>query len=150
MGSDAMDLIISGVTTSLTLTPQKTFNLLCFANKLRWYSTRMQAATKKNLASAHAWVDAVTLELETNTYDALEMAFHYAGRGAADRHYELLADTVFFLSDGRPSTGDASVLAAAQAARAAGMSIASVCVGLDCDAALMRQLASQPDLFFAG
>jgi hypothetical protein len=85
------------------LTPNKTFNLACFANKLRRFDDRMLSATPQNIARAHAWVDAVPLELQTNTYDALEKAFKLAGRGTSDRQYPVVADTIFFLSDGAPT-----------------------------------------------
>lgn len=85
------------------LTPNKTFNLLCFANKLRRFSPGMLSATSQNLQRAHKWVDGIGLELETNTYDSLEHAFQIAGRGSVDRQYPVVADTIFFLSDGAPT-----------------------------------------------
>lgn len=85
------------------LSPDKTFNLLCFANRLRQFEDRMQPATKTNVEAACAWVDKIEMQLHTNSYDALEQAFYLAGRGTADRHYPLAADTIFFLSDGAPT-----------------------------------------------
>jgi len=85
------------------LTPGKTFNLVCFANKIRRFDDKMSPAIGQNIARAHAWVDEVKLELQTNTYDSLEQAFQIAGRGTVDRQYPVVADTVFFLSDGAPT-----------------------------------------------
>jgi hypothetical protein len=85
------------------LAPRKTFNLLGFANRLRVFSNKMKKATPKNIARAHAWIDSLKLEFETNVHDALELAFYMAGRGAQDRYYEVEADTIFFLSDGAPT-----------------------------------------------
>jgi len=85
------------------LTPTKTFNLVCFANKLRRFDDRMLAAIPQNLARAHKWIDSIPLELQTNTYDSLEHAFQIAGRGTVDRQYPVVADTIFFLSDGAPT-----------------------------------------------
>ncbi len=85
------------------LTPNKTFNLMCFANKLRRFSDRMSAATPRNLARAHQWVDGLKLELQTNSYDSLDHAFQLAGRGTFDRYYPVVADTIFYLTDGAPT-----------------------------------------------
>ncbi len=85
------------------LTPNKTFNLMCFADKLRRFSDRMSKATPKNLARAHKWVDETKLELQTNSYDSLDHAFQLAGRGTFDRHYPVEADTIFYLTDGAPT-----------------------------------------------
>lgn len=95
-----------------------------------------------------AAIRAIGTRRGTDTEGGLILARQLLERDRGLRPAGEASEAIVVLSDGRPSTGDASVLAAAQAARAAGMSIASVCVGLDCDAALMRQLASQPDLFF--
>ena len=48
-------------------------------------------------------MDGLGLELGTNTYGALEMGFSLAGRGPRDRWYETAIDTIFLLSDGRPT-----------------------------------------------
>ena len=85
------------------LTPDKRFNLVSFANKARCFEAAMQPATPENVAAAVAWIEELKLELQTNVYDALELAFQLAGRGVGDRYYEPTADTVFFLSDGAPT-----------------------------------------------
>ncbi len=85
------------------LTPQKRFNLLAFANKLRMFAETMQPASKSNIAKAHEWIDGLKLEFQTNIHDALELSFYIAGRGTEDRYYALEADTLFFLSDGAPT-----------------------------------------------
>ena len=76
---------------------------MSFANKARSFEAEMQPATPENVAAAVAWIEALKLELQTNVYDALELAFQLAGRGVGDRYYEPTADTVFFLSDGAPT-----------------------------------------------
>ena len=43
---------------------------------------------------------------KTNTYGALMSALHVTGPKTADKDYEVDVDTVFFLSDGRPTVGD--------------------------------------------
>jgi Mg-chelatase subunit ChlD len=58
-------------------------------------------------------------------------------------------DVIVVLSDGISSRGSADqALAAAEDARQAGMSLAAVCLGADCDAPTMQAIASDPDLFF--
>ncbi len=94
------------------LTPKKTFNLVGFANRLQVFSKKMVRATPGNVARAHAWIDKVQLELQTNIHDALELGFYIAGRGTRDRYYPVVVDTIFFLSDGaptRPTSADGGV-----------------------------------------
>src|SRR5204862_4740378 len=42
----------------------------------------------------------------TNIYGALDLALQLAGRGAFDPYYEANFDTIYFLTDGQPSTGE--------------------------------------------
>ena len=98
--------------------------------------------------AASAAIRAIGTRRGTDTEGGLILAREMLERDRGQRAAGEASEAIVILSDGRPSTSDASVLAAAQAARDAGMSIASVCVGQDCDTALMRQIASQPDLFF--
>jgi len=44
-------------------------------------------------------------EGRTNLYDALARAFKVSGVGTVDPHYETSVDTIFLLSDGKPTTG---------------------------------------------
>ncbi|MEZ6037910.1 MAG: hypothetical protein R3F29_10545 [Planctomycetota bacterium] len=101
------------------LTPDKRFNLVGFANRVRSYAAEMQPASEANVAAAIAWIDGLKLEFETNVYDALELAFALAGRGVDDRYYACGVDTIFFLSDGAPTLAnlDASGIGADDADR---------------------------------
>jgi len=85
------------------LTEDKRFNLVSFANKARCFAPAVLPATEANVERAIAWLDGLALELQTNVFDALELAFQLAGRGAHDRYYESEVDTMFFLSDGAPT-----------------------------------------------
>jgi Mg-chelatase subunit ChlD len=63
-------------------------------------------------------------------------------------------EAIVLMSDGRQQTfnhrsGAADVLAAADRAKADGILMITVCFGGDCDAAMMSQAASRPELFFA-
>lgn len=85
------------------LTPNKTFNLVGFADRLQVFAPKMLRATPTNIARAHQWIDRIRLEFQTNIHDALELSFYMAGRGAKDRYYPVVVDTIFFLSDGAPT-----------------------------------------------
>lgn len=86
-----------------SLPPHKTFNLIGFANELVVFSPKMVKASKRNVKRARTWIENLDLHLETNIYDALELGFRIAGRGAKDRYYPMEVDTIFFLSDGGPT-----------------------------------------------
>ena len=88
------------------LSPDKTFNIVTFANHVRRFDDRMVPAAPKNVARAVEWVGKLDLELETNIYDALDLSFLLAGRGAKDTYYPTVIDTVFLLSDGAPTVPD--------------------------------------------
>ena len=83
-------------------TDQK-FNIVAFANHVRKLDDELQPATPETIERAIDWVGRLQLEGETNIYDALELAFLLAGRGARDRYYEPEIDTVFLLTDGAPT-----------------------------------------------
>lgn len=85
------------------LTPDKTFNLVSFANKARCFEQAVVPASEANVRRAIEWIDGLELEFQTNVFDALELAFLIAGRGVGDRYYQPQVDTMFFLSDGAPT-----------------------------------------------
>ena len=63
-------------------------------------------SSKEDLAHA-GLVGSANLEAgKTNTYGVLMQALDAAGRGKTDKYYEVDVDTIFFLSDGRPTVGD--------------------------------------------
>ena len=60
----------------------------------------------KTAAAALEWVAKRDVLGATNIYDALETAFELMGAGTAkDRAVEPVYDTVFFMTDGRPTSG---------------------------------------------
>lgn len=85
------------------LDPKQSFNIVTFANHVRVFEKQLRRASPKHKQRAIAWVGGLELELETNIYDALELAFILGGRGVRDRYYEPEVDTIFFLSDGAPT-----------------------------------------------
>jgi Mg-chelatase subunit ChlD len=57
-------------------------------------------------------------------------------------------EVIVLLSDGRPWPAGNNPMRTAARAKGSGILLITVCVGGDCDSALMRNLASRPDLFF--
>jgi HEAT repeat protein len=109
------------------LEPYVQFNILAFATDVRFWKKDLVPANLLNKTSARDFamrleaiggsanddlarvglVGSANLEGgKTNTWGALSAALGIAGRGAKDKHYEVAIDTIFFLSDGRPSVGD--------------------------------------------
>lgn len=109
------------------LEPYVKFNILSFATKTAPWKKGLVKANVLNKSSAMDW----TINLEalggasnsdmagvgltgaanmsagkTNTYGSLMWALGAAGGGLRDKEYEVAVDTIFFLSDGRPSTGE--------------------------------------------
>lgn len=107
--------------------PYVNFNILAFATEVKSWKPRLVAANVLNKKSALDWiarleaiggtskeelsrvglVGSANLEAgKTNTYGALMQGLGVAGRGSPDEGYQVEVDTIFFLSDGRPTVGD--------------------------------------------
>ena len=103
------------------------FNVESFATKVDHWKKGLVKANVLNKSSAMDWVNrlealggnsnadlaragltaSANMEAgKTNTYGALMEALNAAGGGLKDKEYEVAVDTIFFLSDGRPSTGE--------------------------------------------
>ena len=103
------------------------FNILAFATNVDPWKKDLVTANVLNKSSAIDWAKrlepiggeskmalgnvglAGSADLsagKTNTYGALSWALGLAGKGAREDEYEIEVDTIFFLSDGRPTTGD--------------------------------------------
>ncbi len=65
----------------------------------------MIKATPKARASAANFIENLDVIGKTNSFAALELAFNLSGPGKSARDYRSGADTIFFLTDGAPSTG---------------------------------------------
>jgi hypothetical protein len=102
------------------------FNIVAFATDAKRWKKAGVKANVLNKSSAAAWVrrlesiggsskedlaavgltGSANLEAgKTNTYAALMEALDAGGQGVKDEHYAVAVDTIFFLSDGRPSWG---------------------------------------------
>ncbi len=115
------------------LEPNVNFNIIAFATKVDPWKDKLLPATVLNRSAAKDWVKGLfaiggaskedlavagltgsaNLEMgKTNTFGALMGALNIkAGKngprtGAETRDYKVDVDTVFFLSDGRPTVGD--------------------------------------------
>ncbi|MCP3914116.1 MAG: VWA domain-containing protein [bacterium] len=104
------------------------FNILSFATDTKAWKKKLVSANVLNKSSALTFckrlepiggaskedmarvglVGAANLSAgKTNTFGALAWALEVAaGRGAKDKHYKVAVDTIFFLSDGRPTHGE--------------------------------------------
>jgi hypothetical protein len=83
-----------------------TFNLVGFASDVRVWRKDPALRSAKTAAAALEWVEKSAVLGSTNIYDALETAFEMMGFGAAkDRAVEPVYDTVFFMTDGKPTSG---------------------------------------------
>jgi hypothetical protein len=109
------------------LEPYVQFNILAFATDVKSWKKTLVPANVINKSSARDWAmkleaiggsskedlarvglaGSANLEAgKTNTYGALSTGLAIAGRGTKDKNYAVAIDTIFFLSDGRPSVGD--------------------------------------------
>lgn len=103
------------------------FNIIAFATGVKAWKKDLVKANVLNKSSAVDWVrkleaiggaskedlaqagltGSANLDAgKTNTYGALTSALGAAGRGTKDKNYECAIDTIFFLSDGRPTVGE--------------------------------------------
>jgi hypothetical protein len=87
------------------LDPKKTFNLVFFGHDVVPYKNEMLPATPLEKERAKAFVADLAPSGGTNIHDTLEQAFRMAGWAADQKHYPSLVDTIFFLTDGKPTAG---------------------------------------------
>ncbi len=87
------------------LPAEATFNVIVYSSIVKKWAASMAAASISNREEADAWARSIPADGGTNIHDALLRGFQVAGVGTTDRRYESGADTIFFLSDGRPSVG---------------------------------------------
>lgn len=123
------------------------FNVISYSSDVsRWQKT-MTTSNEKVRDKAAKYVEReLQAQGGTNIYDALMDAFRVAGIGTADKAYQSNVDTIFFLTDGKPSVGEvqdpAEILKRVKEwNRLARVVVHTVGVGKDHDAAFLRQLA---------
>ncbi|HLG42716.1 MAG TPA: HEAT repeat domain-containing protein, partial [Planctomycetota bacterium] len=81
------------------------FTIVSFADNTAGWKETLVPANKKNKEEAIAWVNALDPSGGTNTFEALRSGFAVQGP-PGDKKKEQGADTLFFLTDGRPSVGE--------------------------------------------
>lgn len=113
------------VRTIENLGPNVFFNILAFASEVEEWKKGLKQANVVNRSNAIKWVEKLSpiggaaaqglasalgggdlSAGRTNTYLALTTGLEVAGRGARDSAYATEVDTIFFLSDGRPTCGE--------------------------------------------
>ncbi|MBI4618100.1 MAG: HEAT repeat domain-containing protein [Planctomycetes bacterium] len=82
------------------------FNIIYFNDRVELLKPNgMLEASRSVKDQTYKWLDGLKAEGQTNVYDALARAFDLAGQGAVDANYKVGVDTIFFLTDGVPTTG---------------------------------------------
>lgn len=81
------------------------FTIIAFSEGMQPWKETLVVASKKNKDDALAWVKALEATGGTNTYGALQAAFDVKGP-PEDKKRDQGADTIYFMTDGRPSVGE--------------------------------------------
>lgn len=138
------------------LGPDRTFNIVVFAQRVVAWSDRQMPADARSVAAAKEWAAGLELELGTAIFEAFEIAFALGGPMLEDRYFEPAIDTICFLSDGLPtirypasprklSPDDADLVVALVKRRNPLLSIVvhTVLLGRQGGGPLLRELAEQ-------
>jgi len=126
----------------LSLDENATFNVIFFNHEVVPWQQKMVEATETAKRRAKKWIESQDPVGGTNIHDALEAGFRMATGGGGS---EPVVDTLFFLTDGRPTAGkvqdaDAILEEVKEWNRTARLTIHCVGVG-DHDQAFMEALA---------
>lgn len=83
-----------------------TFNIVAFSSDVRPWKKEPQLRSTKTATDALIWVEKAPVDGGTNIGDALEAGFKMMGAGLQkDRNEAPAFDTVFFMTDGKPTVG---------------------------------------------
>jgi len=88
-----------------SLPADATFNILFYNHAYTVFRDRMIGASPANKQAAKEYIDGIVADNRTNIYDTLQRAFEIGGQGAVDKEYKVNFDTIFFLTDGSPTSG---------------------------------------------
>jgi HEAT repeat protein len=165
-----MDIVKDELSRTIdALEPSVRFNILTFATEVKSWKSGLVAANLVNKAGAVKYVQdlkpiggasqgfnaraglsgaAGMSAGKTNTYAALMTALDAGGRGLYDKHYDSQVDTIYFLSDGVPSTGEYvekdEILAEVRRVNTLRkLVIHTIAIGETMQNALLKQLAEQ-------
>jgi len=102
-----IDVLYSELRKTLTgLKDGAKFNIIGFAADVRQWKKGAVDRSQKTAREAMDWVEKEKVLGSTNIYDSLERAFQLIGVGAGkDKNYEPSYDTIFFMTDGTPTSG---------------------------------------------
>lgn len=102
-----IDVLYAEMKKTLQGLPDGTkFNMLAFSSDVRTWKKSPAVRDAKIAKEAMEWVEKQKVIGSTNIYDALETGFKMMGVGASkDPVYEPVFDTIFFMTDGKPSLG---------------------------------------------
>ncbi len=125
------------------LDPNAVFNVIFFNHGVVSWQRKVQPATESIKNQLTKWVDDTTPIGGTNLHDSLEMGFGFATAQATGRP---IIDTVFYLTDGRPTAGKIqdpkAILARVREWNAvAHLRIHAVGIGKEHDVEFMQELA---------
>ncbi|MHC4815727.1 MAG: HEAT repeat domain-containing protein [Planctomycetota bacterium] len=81
----------------------KTFNIVWYNHAATAFKKKMVPATPDNIKAAQKWLEGLPAYSSTNIYDAVKMAFTFAGRGAFDSAYDVQFEQIFLMTDGKPT-----------------------------------------------
>lgn len=87
------------------LRPTDKFGIVVYNDIVVRWEPGLLEASDVNKQAAFDFIESLVAVNSTNIFDALETAFDIAGFGARDKNYASGCDTIFFLSDGSPTSG---------------------------------------------
>ena len=124
------------------------FNIVMYASDVWTWKDELVEMEEDTRPKISEFLDGIEAVGATNLYSALEVALDLSGAHASEKWQEPEIDTIFVLSDGRPSVGlstDADEILALVKERneAAGITIHTIGLSGAQDAYLMRSLAEQ-------
>ena len=125
------------------------FNVVAYdANVYVFKQGKMLEATKRNKEKAFEWIGKLEADGATNISDALEQAFGIIGTRKAAKQFERGADTIFLMTDGKPTAGrlmDPDLIRGwvKKINRERQITIHTIGVGGDHDAQFLQKLAAE-------
>jgi len=133
------------------LDEKKTFDCIFFGHRVVRLLGQMTPGAVATVERARRFAGELEPTGGTNIHDALETAFRAAGAGAGANTTgptNLVADTIFFMTDGTPTAGklldpDRILATVAEWNRTARLTIHTVAVGDECDAKFLEKLARE-------
>ena len=106
-----MDIARAALLDSLRrLDPRTRFRLVFFDSAVDVWNERMVAANAPNQAAARSAIERLEPRGETNFHGAIRAALGLHEKSIDDARLEDAPDTVFFLTDGRPTKGEITAM----------------------------------------